>query len=56
MTDQGGTRVAWLLTVEDVPTWSFGRADWVCLAQSFAVDATTGALLAGLANASSPVG
>jgi hypothetical protein len=50
------TRVAWLLTVEDVPIFLHGPAPERCLAQTFVVDASTGQLLAGLVNDSSPVG
>ena len=55
-TPQTVTRVAWLLTVDDVPIFLHGPAGQRCLTQTFAVDASTGQLLAGLVNNSSPVG
>lgn len=50
------TRVAWLLTVEDVPILPKGPAPETCLTRTFVVDASTGQLLAGLVNGSSPAG
>jgi len=56
MTYQDATRVAWLLTVEDVPISGKGGAGEACRAQTFAVDATTGEVVLKMIDPSSPVG